>query len=250
MKKFIAIAVCAMLCTVLAVTSIAANTVNIDFTTEEGQAMGEFFGEGCSYQEDVNVGMVAYLENKNDGADATEDNGGLYNNGIAVKFNSEAAGKATITVTYACPDQPYGASGYTLAYSVNGADYETEALGEASGSFADHEFEIQVSAGENTVKFVQLVGGGTNGNGWRIDLSSISIALPDADEQQGGDDTPATDAPATDAPATDAPATDAPATDAPDQPETNPHTADASVIAAAAAACVALAGVVIAKKSR
>ena len=174
--------------------------------------------------------MIARLVNlAPDGSDATaEGEGGLYGNGIAVKFNSDADGEATIVLKLICPDHINGAFNYRIYHSINGADFVKEALdGVQNHEFFDYTIKVNVKKGENTIKFVQGVdpwgNGNESGNGWRVDIAKLSITLPEASA-----DTPA-----------DPGTTDEPA---------NPASADASVIAIAAVACVALAGAVIAKK--
>ena len=241
MKKIIATVLVVVMTLVLCSVAVnAENTLVIDFNTEEGQAAGTFFGRGCKYAEDAGTDgiVIAYLENfATDGSDATaEGEGGLFGNGIAVKFNSDADGEATVVATLICPDHINGAADYRLYHSTNDGEYVKEELNEVQDHvFFDYTIKVNVKKGENTIKFVQGANtpwSGECGNGWRIDIAKLSITLPEASA-----DTPA------DPGTTDAPA-DPGTTDEP----TNPATADASVIAIAAVACVALAGLAVAKK--
>lgn len=207
----------------LAMFSVAVSAVNtlvIDFNTPEGQAAGTFFGNNCKYETDAGTNdlVIARLVNlAPDGSDATaEGEGGLYGNGIAVKFNSDADGEATIVLKLICPDHINGAFNYRIYHSINGADFVKEALdGVQNHEFFDYTIKVNVKKGENTIKFVQGVdpwgNGNESGNGWRVDIATLTFTLPEG----------------------------APV---------NPGTADASVIAIAAVACIALAGVVVAKK--
>ena len=242
MKKIIATVLVVVMTLVLCSAAVnAENTLVIDFNTEEGRAAGTFFGNNCEYATDAGTDdkIVANLKNlAPDGSDATaEGEGGLFGNGIAVKFNSDADGEATVVATLICPDHVNGAFNYRLYHSTNDGEFVKEELNEVQDHvFFDYTIKVNVKKGENTIKFVQGVdpwgNGNESGNGWRVDIAKLSITLPEASA-----DTPA------DPGTTDTPA-DPGTTDEP----TNPATADASVIAIAAVACVALAGLAIAKK--
>ena len=241
MKKIIATVLVVVMTLVLCSAAVnAENTLVIDFNTEEGQAAGTFFGRSCKYEEDAGTEgkVIARLENHApDGSDATaEGEGGLFGNGIAVKFNSDADGEATIVATLICPDHINGAADYRLYHSTNDGEYVKEELNEVQDHvFFDYTIKVNVKKGENTIKFVQGVnpwGRGECGNGWRVDIAKLSITLPEASA-----DTPA-----------DPGTTGEPANPGTTDEPTNPATADISVIAIAAVACVALAGLAIAKK--
>ena len=238
MKKIIATVLVVVMTLVLCSVAVnAENTLVIDFNTEEGRAAGTFFGNNCEYATDAGTEdkIVANLKNlAPDGSDATaEGEGGLFGNGIAVKFNSDADGEATVVATLICPDHVNGAFNYRLYHSTNDGEFVKEALNDVQDHvFFDYTIKVNVKKGENTIRFVQGVnpfGKGECGNGWRVDIAKLSITLPEASA-----DTPA-----------DPGTTDAPAD--PGEPA-NPATADASVIAIAAVACVALAGLAAAKK--
>ena len=162
------------------------NASVIDFNTEEGRAAGTFFGKGCKYQDDAGTDgiVVAYLENFSpDGSEATaEGEGGLFGNGIAVKFDSSADGEATVVATLICPDHVNGAADYRLYHSTNDGEYVKEELNEVQDHvFFDYTIKVNVKKGENTIKFVQGVnpwGRGECGNGWRVDIAKLAIVLP------------------------------------------------------------------------
>ena len=213
MKKIPAIITVILLVFAMTVPVFAAD-VFIDYNTEDGRATSEFFGEGCTFRNDdwpMGGTYVAYLINKNNGQDATEENGGLYNNGITVKFSSDKAGPATVTLSLVCPDHSNGASGYALLTSINGSDYTSNALDNADHKLFDYSFTVNVAKGENKLNLVQSVRG--KGNNWRIDIATVSINLPT-------EDTPVSDA-----------TTTAPSTTA-DPGTVNPPTSDAPMIAA------------------
>ena len=162
------------------------NASVIDFNTEEGRAAGTFFGKGCKYQGDAGTDgiVVAYLENFSpDGSEATaEGEGGLFGNGIAVKFNSDADGEATVVATLICPDHINGAADYRLYHSTNDGEYVNEELNEVQDHvFFEYTIKVNVKKGENTIRFVQGVnpfGKGECGNGWRVDIAKLAIVLP------------------------------------------------------------------------
>ena len=228
MKKFFSIAICAALCAAMAVTSIA---FTLDFSNETDQQSVEFFNVDHTDENngvrfvvnDAGIGenvTTIYLQNKaEDGGDMPFDR--VYENGAAVKFTSEAAGQATVKVSLCIPDPaPSG-----MYVSINGGEWENHDLSAFQGTttLSEYTFTTTVAAGENVIKFVQHSFGdaGNGGNGWRIDIAGITVDLPEGGAEQGGEE-PA--------------------------PAENPSTADASVITIAAVACIALAGVVVAKK--
>ena len=194
MKKVLAALVAlAMLVTLFSAVSFAEDfDLFIDFGTEEGQACGEFFGNGrgCEYQADMGDPVKAHLENHtDDGEDASADNGGLFNNGIKVKFNASANGTATLTLKLSCPDANavQNPLGLALGYAANGGEFNVLVLGDdAMQSSFEKTIDIDVSAGENYVSFVQLNNEGNGGNGWRINIWSIGFDFTYSEEPQPG----------------------------------------------------------------
>ena len=182
MRKLIAIAVAAIMTVALfAFTVNADESIRIDFNTEEGRAMGTFFGEGCEYSETEKWAtgdrVSAYLINQKNGGDATPELG-LYDNGIEVKFNAGSDGFAEFKFLMVCPDQPYGAGTYSLRYSLNGADFVQDMIPQASGSIFEHTINnLAVKAGENSIKLVQGAYQADRGNAWRIDILEININI-------------------------------------------------------------------------
>ena len=182
MKKFLAIALVAIMTVALFAFAVNADeTITIDFNTEEGRAMGTFFGNGCEYSESEKWAtgdrVSAYLINQKDGGDATPELG-LYDNGIEVKFNSGSNGFASFKFLLVCPDQPYGAHTYSLRYSVNGGDFVQEMIPEASGSIFEHTLSnVPVKSGENSIKLVQGAYQSDRGNAWRIDVLQIDVTI-------------------------------------------------------------------------
>ena len=185
MKKITSIMLIAVIVTALCGVCVnaAEKTVTLDFNTEEGRAAGSFFGSGCSFTDSDGVftegRTVAFLQNiAEDGGWPSASAGNLYNNGLAIKFNSEEAGEAKLAITMYCPDQPYGGNTYSLYYSANDAEFAQEKLPEANGGPFTHDITVSVVKGENTVKLVQGAYADFTGNSWRIDISIITITLP------------------------------------------------------------------------
>lgn len=246
MKRIAAIVLAALMTVALCAVAVNAdNTLVIDFNTAEGQAAGTFFGNNCRYEEDAGTDgkVAARLVNlAPDGSDATADTeGGLFSNGIAVKFDAEAEGEATIVATLVCPDHVNGAFNYRLYHSTNDGEFVKEALDEVQNhELFDYTITVNVQKGENTIKFVQGVspwGNGESGNGWRVDIVKLSITLPEA----AAEEPVKTEEPAK---------TEEPGEPVKTEEPANPATGDASVIVTAVLACIALAGVAVVKRRR
>ena len=181
MKKVVAILTALVIVLAMFIVPSFAEEITIDFNTEEGRAAGSFFGSECEYKEDAGTEgkTVAYLVNKNNGADATEDNGGVYNNGLIITFDAAQDSEAEVTLTLICPDHINGAAGYKLYY-LFGDDTSKIEMADLSAvenhSFFTYTITGDVVKGSNHLYLVQAVGSGT-GNGWRIDVAKAEIKL-------------------------------------------------------------------------
>ena len=154
----------------LAIIPSVATDLVIDFNTEEGRATAEFFGQGCQFKPDAGTGSdtVAYLVN---------EAGGKYDNGIAVTFDAPYTGSASIEMKLICPDHINGATGYQLHHRTNSGNYHTEVLSAVEDhSYFTYTIQDNVVAGTNILYLVQG-GNDGNGNGWRIDVATLSFTF-------------------------------------------------------------------------
>ena len=172
MRKLLAgVLALAIALTLVVIPAVAADLV-IDFSTEEGRATAQFFGQGCQFQNDAGTGsdQVAFLVN---------EAGGKYDNGMTVTFNAPYAGSASIEMKLICPDYVNGARNYKIHHKTNDGNYHTEALAAVeSNNYFTYTIQDDVVAGANTLYLVQGGGGGNdNGNGWRIDVATLSFTF-------------------------------------------------------------------------